>query len=64
MRHYGAGWKKLSKVEAVKELFEVQMYQERANGLAILCIEKILLDEIDINTIINGLASRYVKINF
>ena len=23
------------------------MYQERVNGLAILCIEKILLDEID-----------------
>lgn len=35
-----------------------------ANGLAILCIEKLLWDEIDIDTIINDFASRYVRRNF
>jgi hypothetical protein len=34
------------------------MSQERRNGLATLCIEKRLLDEIDINTIIDDFASK------
>jgi hypothetical protein len=38
--------------------------QERLNGLAILCIKKRLLDEMDINTIINDFASRNVIRNF
>jgi len=39
------------------------MSQERLNGLATLCIEKKLLDEIDINSIINDFASRNVRRN-
>jgi len=40
------------------------MSQERLNVLATLCIEKRLLDEIDIDNIINDFASRYVRRNF
>jgi hypothetical protein len=32
--------------------------QERLNGLAILCVEKKLLDEIDLNNIIDDFVSR------
>jgi len=39
------------------------MSQERLNGLVALCIEKKLLDEIDINSIINDFASRNLRIN-
>jgi hypothetical protein len=39
------------------------MSQERLNGLAILFTEKILLDEIDIDTIINDFASKHVRKN-
>jgi len=39
------------------------MSQERLNGLATLCIEKKLLDEIDINSIINDFASQNVRRN-
>ena len=38
--------------------------QERLNGLATLCIEKRLLDEIDIETIIDDFASRNIRRNF
>ena len=37
------------------------MSQERLNSLATLCIEKGLLDEIDIDTIITDFASRTVR---
>jgi hypothetical protein len=40
------------------------MTQERLNGLAILCIENILVDEIDIDTIITDFASKNVRKNF
>lgn len=40
------------------------MSQERLNGSSTLCIEKKLLDEIDINTIIDNFASRNVRRNF
>jgi hypothetical protein len=40
------------------------MSQERLNGLAILCIEKILLDEIDTDGIINDFASRHLRRQF
>ena len=39
------------------------MSQERLNGLATLCIEMGLLDEIDIDTIITDFASRTVRRN-
>jgi hypothetical protein len=40
------------------------MTQERLNGLAILCIEKKLLDGIDLNGIINDFVSQNVRRNF
>jgi len=40
------------------------MSQERLNGLAILCIEKKLLDEIDIDTIIIDFVSKNIRRNF
>ena len=40
------------------------MSQERLNGLATLCIEKKLLDEIDIEVIINDFAAANVRRNF
>jgi hypothetical protein len=40
------------------------MSQKRLNGLTILYIKKILLDKIDIDTIINDFASRNVRRNF
>jgi hypothetical protein len=40
------------------------MSQERLNGLATLCIEKKLLDEIDIEAIINDFAAANVRRNF
>ena len=39
------------------------MSQERLNSLATLCIEKGLLDEIDIDTIITDFTSRTVRRN-
>jgi len=53
-----------SKLELVKNYLRSNMSQERLNGLAILCIEKLLLDEIDIDMVINDFASRHVRRNF
>jgi hypothetical protein len=38
------------------------MSQERLNNLAALCLEKILLDKIDIESIINDFASIHGRI--
>jgi hypothetical protein len=40
------------------------MSQERLNGLATLCIEKQLLDDIDIESTIADFASRSVRRNY
>jgi hypothetical protein len=53
-----------SKLKLLKNYLRSKISQERLNGLAILCIEKILLDEIDIDTIINDFASKHVRRNF
>ena len=37
------------------------MSQERLNDLAILCIEKNMLENIDVDTIINDFASRNAR---
>jgi hypothetical protein len=52
-----------SKLKLLKNYLRSTMSQERLNGLATLCIEKKLLDEIDINSIINDFASRNVRRN-
>jgi hypothetical protein len=53
-----------SKLKLLKNYLRSTMSQERLNGLATLCIEKGLLDEMDIETIINDFASRNVRRNF
>ena len=40
------------------------MSQEKLNGLTILCLEKKLLDKIDIDTIVTDFASKNVRKNF
>lgn len=52
-----------SKLKLLKNYLRSTMSQERLNGLSTLCIEKKLLDEIDINSIINDFASRNVRRN-
>ncbi|KAF7106331.1 hypothetical protein CFC21_107070 [Triticum aestivum] len=47
-----------SKLKLLKNYLRSTMTQERLNGLATLCIEKKLLDEIDIDPIISDFASR------
>ena len=37
------------------------MSQERLNGLAICCIEKDVLDNIDLDTVINDFASKNAR---
>ena len=48
-------------IEVTEEQSEVNNGSERLNGLATLCIEKKLLDDIDINPIILDFASRIVR---
>ena len=50
-----------SKLKLLKNYLRSKMSQERLNGLPILCIEKILLDKIDTDAIINDFASRHVR---
>ncbi|VAH18108.1 unnamed protein product [Triticum turgidum subsp. durum] len=53
-----------SKLKLLKNYLRSTMTQERLNGLATLCIEKKLLDEIDIDPIISDFASRNVRRKF
>jgi hypothetical protein len=53
-----------SKLKLLKNYLRPVMSQERLNGLATLCIEKKLLDEIDIDSIVTDFASRNVRRKF
>ncbi|KAI4982735.1 hypothetical protein ZWY2020_023227 [Hordeum vulgare] len=53
-----------SNLKLLKNYLRSTMSQERLNGLATLCIEKKMLDEIDIDTIISDFASKNVRRNF
>ena len=53
-----------SKLKLLKNYLRSTMSQERLNGLATLCIEKNLLDEIDIDTIVSDFASQNVMRKF
>jgi hypothetical protein len=53
-----------SKLKLLRNYLRSTMTQERLNGLAILCIEKNLLDEIDLNGIIDDFVSQNVRRNF
>jgi len=52
-----------SKLKLLRNYLRSVMSQERLNSLATLCIEKGLLDEIDIDTIITDFTSRTVRKN-
>jgi hypothetical protein len=53
-----------SKLKLLKNCLRSTMSQDRLNGLATLCIEKKILDEVDSNTIINDFTSRNVRRKF
>ena len=53
-----------SKLKLLKNYLRSTMSQERLNGLATLCIEKNLVDEIDIDTIVSDFASQNVRRKF
>ena len=53
-----------SKLKLLRNYLRSTVSQERLNGLAILCIEKKLLDEIDIDTIIIDFVSKNIRKNF
>jgi hypothetical protein len=53
-----------SKLKLLKNYLRSPMSQERLNGLASLCIEKKLLDEIDINSVIAVFVSNNIRRNF
>lgn len=50
-----------SKLKILKNYLRSTMSQERLNGLAILCIEKDMLEKIDLDTIINDFASKKAR---
>jgi len=47
-----------SKLKLLKNYLRSAMSQERLNGLATICIEKDLLDQINIDNIISDFASK------
>ncbi|XP_066312990.1 uncharacterized protein [Miscanthus floridulus] len=53
-----------SKLKLLKNYLRSVMSQERLNGLTTLCVEKKLLDEIDIEAIINDFAAANVRRKF
>ena len=50
-----------SKLKLLKSYLSSSMSKERLNGLAILCIEKIVFENIDVDTIINYFAFRNAR---
>jgi hypothetical protein len=53
-----------SKLKLLKNYLRFTMSQERLNGLATLCIEKKLLDDVNIEAIIDDFVSRNVRRHF
>ena len=52
------------KLKLLKNYLRSTMSQERLNGLATLCIEKKLLDDVNIEAIIDDFSSRNVRRHF
>ena len=50
-----------SKLKLLKSYLRSSMSQKRLNDLTILCIEKNMLENIDVDTIINDFASRNAR---
>ncbi|TVU00149.1 hypothetical protein EJB05_54459, partial [Eragrostis curvula] len=53
-----------SKLKLLKNYLRSTMLQERLNGLAICCIERNILDIIDLDTVLNDFASRNARRSF
>jgi len=53
-----------SKLKLLRNCLRTTMLQERLNGLAMCSIEKDILDNIDLDTIINDFASRNARRSF
>jgi hypothetical protein len=53
-----------SKLKLLKNCLRSTMLQDRLNGLATCCIEKDILESIDLETIINDFASRNARRSF
>ncbi|VAI52543.1 hypothetical protein VPH35_107806 [Triticum aestivum] len=50
-----------SKLKLLKNYLRSTMSQERLNGLAMCCIEKNMLDSIDLNNLIDDFASKNAR---
>ena len=50
-----------SKLKLLKNYLRSMMSQERLNGLAMCCIEKNMLDIIDLDTLIDDFASKNAR---
>ena len=50
-----------SKLKLLRNCLRTTMLQERLNGLAMCSIEKDILDNLDLDTIINDFASRNAR---
>ena len=50
-----------SKLKLLKSYLRSSLSQKRLNDLTILCIEKNMLENIDVDTIINDFASRNAR---
>ena len=53
-----------SKLKLLKNCLRSTMLQDRLNCLATCCIEKIVLDNIDLDIILDDFASRNARRNF
>ncbi|XP_010677736.1 uncharacterized protein LOC104893338 [Beta vulgaris subsp. vulgaris] len=53
-----------SKLKLLKNYLRSSRSQERLNGLAILCIDKNILEHVDVDTIFSDFASRNARRNF
>ena len=51
----------LSKLKLLKNCLRSSMLQDRLNGLATCCIEKDVLDNIDLEIVLNDFASRNTR---
>ncbi|XBI50796.1 hypothetical protein VPH35_114152 [Triticum aestivum] len=53
-----------SKLELLENYLRSTMLQDRSNGLAMCCIEKDILDNVDLDCALNDFASRNARRNF
>ena len=53
-----------SKLKLLKNYLRSTMLQDRLNGLAMCCIEKDVLDNIDLDIVLNDFASRNARRHF